>query len=168
MLFHSLKDLLRALEPAILFGTSLGKSQYSVFKTFFLAMAYRLWDLSSPTRDRTWATSLKALSYGEIKTVPHNHNIDQKKSDRGFPGGSVANNLPASAGNTSQIPDPGRSHLPYSNWTHGHNYWACALQPRSHIYLSPTTLKPMLCKKRRHCYKKLVQLNCQVAPARHN
>ena len=33
----------------------------------------------------------------------------------GFPGGSVAKNLPASVGDTGLIPDPGRSHMPWSN-----------------------------------------------------
>ena len=39
----------------------------------------------------------------------------------GFPGGSVVKNLPDNAGSTGSIPDPGRSHMP---WT----YWACTSQ----------------------------------------
>ena len=31
--------------------------------------------------------------------------------DRDFPGGSAVKNPPANAGNTSSIPDPGRSHM---------------------------------------------------------
>ena len=38
-----------------------------------------------------------------------------------FPGGSVVKNLPANAGDTGSIPDPGRFHMPWSNK-------ACALQ----------------------------------------
>ena len=34
----------------------------------------------------------------------------------GFPGGSVAKNLAASAGDTGSIPNPGRSHVPQSSW----------------------------------------------------
>ena len=34
----------------------------------------------------------------------------------GFSGGSVPKNLPANAGNTSSIPGPGRSHMPWSNY----------------------------------------------------
>ena len=30
---------------------------------------------------------------------------------RGFPGGSMIKNLPAGAGDTGSIPDPGRSHV---------------------------------------------------------
>ena len=33
----------------------------------------------------------------------------------GFPGGSVLKNPPASAGDLSSIPDPGRFHMPWSN-----------------------------------------------------
>ena len=33
----------------------------------------------------------------------------------GFPGGSVVKNLPANAGDTGSIPDPGRSHMPQSD-----------------------------------------------------
>ena len=35
--------------------------------------------------------------------------------DKGFPGGSVVKNLPATAGDTGLIPDPGKSHMPHSN-----------------------------------------------------
>ena len=34
---------------------------------------------------------------------------------RGFPGGAVVENLPASAGDTGSSPGPGRSHMPWSN-----------------------------------------------------
>ena len=37
---------------------------------------------------------------------------------RGFPGDSVAKNLPANAGDTGSIPDPGRSHMPWGNKAH--------------------------------------------------
>ena len=35
-----------------------------------------------------------------------------------------------------------------------HNYWACALEPRSHSYRSRNTLEPVLHDKRNHCNKK--------------
>ena len=44
-----------------------------------------------------------------------------KKSCKGgglFPGGLVVKDPPANAGDTSSIPDPGRSHLPRSNEAH--------------------------------------------------
>ena len=34
---------------------------------------------------------------------------------RGFPGGALVKNLPASAGDTGSSPGPGRSHMPRSN-----------------------------------------------------
>jgi len=36
----------------------------------------------------------------------------------GFPGDSVVKNLPANAGDTGLIPDPGRFHMPQSNEAH--------------------------------------------------
>ena len=38
-----------------------------------------------------------------------------KKMWRGFPGGSVVKNPPANAGDTSLLPDLGRSHMLQSN-----------------------------------------------------
>ena len=38
-----------------------------------------------------------------------------KKPLWGFPGGAVAKNPPANAGNTGSSPGPGRSHMPWSN-----------------------------------------------------
>ena len=40
------------------------------------------------------------------------------KHPEGFPGASVVKNPPANAGGTGLIPDPGRSHMPWSNWAH--------------------------------------------------
>ena len=34
----------------------------------------------------------------------------------GFPGGAVVENLPANAGDTGSSSDPGRFHMPRSNW----------------------------------------------------
>ena len=39
----------------------------------------------------------------------------QKEVNRDFPGGAVVKNLPANAGDTGSSPDPGRSHMPWSN-----------------------------------------------------
>ena len=38
-----------------------------------------------------------------------------KKEKRGFPGGAVAENLPANAGDMGSSPGLGRSHMPRSN-----------------------------------------------------
>ena len=35
---------------------------------------------------------------------------------RGFPGGTVVENLPVNAGDTGSSPGLGRSHMPQSNW----------------------------------------------------
>ena len=60
----------------------------------------------------------------------------------GFPGGPVAGNPPANAGDTGSIPGPGGFYSPLGNE-------ACAPQ-----LLSPRTLELMLCNKRSHCREK--------------
>ena len=39
-----------------------------------------------------------------------------------FPGGALVRNPPAIAGDTGSIPGLGRSHVPWSNKAHAHNY----------------------------------------------
>ena len=39
-----------------------------------------------------------------------------KRSDKGFPGGAVVENLPANAGDTGSSPGLGRSHMPRNNY----------------------------------------------------
>ena len=41
-----------------------------------------------------------------------------KIQNMGFPGGAVAENLPANAGDTGSNPGLGRSPMPQSNWAH--------------------------------------------------
>ena len=41
--------------------------------------------------------------------------LNLKDDLRGFPGGSVVENLPANAGDTGSSPGLGRSHMPRSN-----------------------------------------------------
>ena len=42
-------------------------------------------------------------------------NVKEKQYNRDFPGGTVVENLPASAGDTGSSPGPGRSHMLQSN-----------------------------------------------------
>ena len=39
----------------------------------------------------------------------------QNEHEGGLPSGSVVKTLPANAGDTGSIPDPGRSHMPRNN-----------------------------------------------------
>ena len=41
---------------------------------------------------------------------------NQEETGRGFPGGTVVENLPASAGDTGSSPGLGGSHVPRSSW----------------------------------------------------
>ena len=42
--------------------------------------------------------------------------LQPKDTGSGFPGGTVVENLPASAGDTGSSPGLGRSHMPRSKW----------------------------------------------------
>ena len=61
----------------------------------------------------------------------------QNWENRGFPGGSVVKNLPASAGDMGSILCPGKSHLPSSNQPHAPQL----LSSRSRAH-TPQLLKP--------------------------
>ena len=59
-----------------------------------------------------------------------------------FPGGAVDRNLPANAGDTGLIPDPGRSHVPWNNWAHtaqllSPSSRACQPQLLKSVHLEP-------------------------------
>ena len=70
-----------------------------------------------------------------------------KKAKRDFPGGTVAENPPANAGDMGSSPGPGRSHMPRSSYT------------RAPQLLSPQLLEPVLRDKRSHCSEKPVHRN---------
>ena len=53
--------------------------------------------------------------YTSYSTTKLQCGID-KSNLQGFPGGAVVKNPPGSAGDTGSIPDPGRSHMPRSNY----------------------------------------------------
>ena len=56
-----------------------------------------------------WTEESGGLPSTGLQRVQHDLVTEQQQ---GFPGGSVVKNLPASAGDTGSIPDPGRSHMP--------------------------------------------------------
>ena len=61
----------------------------------------------------------------------------------------MVRNLPANAGDTGSLPDPGRPHMPC---VPVHLICrACALEPGSHNYWSGNALEPLLHSKRNHC-----------------
>ena len=49
-----------------------------------------------------------------MEDANYNNSVN-KTNTRGFPGGAMVKNLPASAGDTGSSPGPGRSHMPRSN-----------------------------------------------------
>ena len=63
---------------------------------------------------------------------------------RGFPGGSVVKNPPASARDAGLIPDLGRCHMPWATKPVHHSSWAFVLGPGSHSYWSLHALQPVL------------------------
>ena len=52
---------------------------------------------------------------GKISMNFKDKTLDFKKISRGFPGGTVVENLPANAGDTGSSPGLGRSHMSRSN-----------------------------------------------------
>ncbi|KAJ8777961.1 hypothetical protein J1605_014066 [Eschrichtius robustus] len=67
------------------------------------------------------ATRVRALVWEDPAcrgaTGPVSHNCWVSiKTNRGFPGGAVVENLPANAGHTDSSPGLGRSHMPRSDW----------------------------------------------------
>ena len=73
-----------------------------------------LWKL----KINTW-NILKEKRLGHQEAVPwNNYQCPVLRNQLDFPGGTVAKNPPANAGDTSSSPGPGRSHMPRSNWAH--------------------------------------------------
>ena len=91
-----------------------------------------------------------------------------RKGLKGFPGGLVIKNPPASAREMVTISDPGRFHMPRTTKPMYHNYWSCALEPRSHNCWSLCTLEPMLLDKRSQCNEKPGHRNQRVTPIHSN
>ena len=80
-----------------------------------------MWDLSSPTRDRTPTpcTGRQSLNHWTAREVPATgvlYLCSSRLTSWGFPGGAVVGSRPANAGDTGSSPGLGRSHMPQSNW----------------------------------------------------
>ena len=102
-----------------------------------------------------WATSCfifpKIKSQGLGKMAEHwILNLNLKSCCRGFPGGTVVNNLPASAGDTGSSPGPGRSHMPQSNWARAPQLLSLHSRAHEPQLLKPERLEPVLPNKRSH------------------
>ena len=68
-----------------------------------------------------WMGSRLGSRMGKRRDEPHplwdeNKSSVENREIGGFPSGTVVQNLPASAGDTSSSPGLGRSHMPQSNW----------------------------------------------------
>ena len=59
-----------------------------------------------------------------------------------IPGGEAGKNLPASAGDTGSIPDPGRFHMPRSNYVPGPQLLSLSLETLLHNKRSHHNEKP--------------------------
>ena len=65
-----------------------------------------------------WHWQMDSLPLGHLGSLPSQCLLMLtvlKTLKQGFPGGSGVKNLPTNAGDSSSIPDPGRSHTPRSN-----------------------------------------------------
>ena len=75
------------------------------------------WKNASCLAHCTTQTRSGHISIGSPYPFPHHPTpgVIVRESHRDFPGGLVVKNLPANAGDTRSIPDPGRSHMPQNN-----------------------------------------------------
>ena len=71
---------------------------------------------------KVWLDGRLTLTYvsdWQFTGIPHNNHIKKNSFKKltywDFPGGAVAKNLPANAGDTGSSPGLGRSHMPRSN-----------------------------------------------------
>ena len=85
--------------------------------------------------------------------------VHQNILNRGCPGGWVVKNLPANAGDTSLIPDPGGSHVPQSNWACAPQLLSPCSRAGSCNSWSLWALEPVLCNKRNHGSEKPTHRN---------
>ena len=138
-----------------------------------------LQDLSSLTRDGTPVHGMKGLSpnHWTTREFPLLYSLHTDffffLNKWGFPGGSVAKNLPSSMGHASSVPGLGGSTWRGATKPVGHNYWACALEPRSpnywaHIAVTPEAClpapEPVLCNKKAHHKQKPSHCNLESSP----
>ena len=94
------------------------------------------------------------------KYVKHNDNLKCyiKTVEWGFPGGTVVKNLPANTGNTGASPDPGRSHMPWTNLARVPQALSLCSRAREPQLLKPT------CS--RACVPQLLSLRAATTKAR--
>ena len=76
------------------------------------AVKVRLKSWAHPKPNQGGAESRLGLKYLLRKKVLYSA---CKENMLGFPGGAVVENPPANAGDKGSIPDPGRSHMPWSS-----------------------------------------------------
>ena len=77
----------------------------------------------------------------------------------GFPGGPMVKNQLC----TSSVPGPGRSHMPWSNYTCEPQLLSPRSGARQPQLLKPVCLEPVLCNQRSHSNEKPVYHNQRVA-----
>ena len=98
----------------------------------------------------------------ELCSIPHfsweNKNNDNIILTSGFPGGSVVKNPPAKTGDTGSSPDPGRSHMPWSNSACVSQLLSLRSRACEPQLLKPACPEPMLRNKGSHHNEK--PMNC--------
>ena len=88
-----------------------------------------------------------------------------KSKQKGFPGGSVAKNLPSKAGDTSLICGLGRSHKQQSSQAHAPQLMSLRSRAQELHLLKPVCPEPMFTNKRSHYSEKPAHLNERAASA---
>ena len=86
-------------------------------------------------------------------------------TNRGFPG-AVVKNLPANAGDMGSSPDPGRSHMLQSNYTHEPQLLSLRSRAHKPQLLKPMRLEPVLRNRSYHTTTKSSPRSLQLEKAR--
>ena len=81
-----------------------------------------------------------------------------------FPGGAVAKNPPANAGDTGSSPGPGRSRMPQSNKARAPQLLSLCSRAREPQLLKPAFLEPVLRNKRSHRNERPAHCNEEQPP----
>ena len=79
-----------------------------------------------------------------------NLKVKLRKHSQDFPCGAVVKNPPANAGNTGSSPDPGRSHMPWSNEARAPQLLSLRSRAHEPQLLSPCATTTEACVPRAH------------------
>ena len=119
-------------------------------------------------KNSVWARLRDSTNMEDINFSLEKAKLETEYISKDFPGGSVGKKPPANAGDVGLVPDPGRSHMPQSNWAPTPQRLSLCSRTWQLQSLSLWVPEPELYDKRSHHSVKPARCSWKVAPARHN